>query len=62
VKPRGLLKGGGYGLGRWGRFGDCVVDFFPDEGIVIAGNDRPEEGFDAVEVEVVGVDGGVESR
>lgn len=47
---------------RWGRFGDRVVDFFPDEGIVIAGNDRLEEGFNAVEVEVVGVDGGVESQ
>jgi hypothetical protein len=48
-------------LGRWGGFGDGVVDLIPDECIVqIVGEGRSQERFNTVEVEVVGADGGIE--
>ncbi|KAK4096239.1 hypothetical protein N658DRAFT_390571, partial [Parathielavia hyrcaniae] len=33
AQPWGLLEGGGYRSGRWGRFGGGIVDSLPDEGI-----------------------------
>lgn len=49
-----MLKRGGYRLGRQGRFGNRVIDFFLDKSIVSISNSRLKERFDTVEVEVVG--------
>jgi len=57
-----LLERRGCRSGRWGGFGDGIVDSGPDEGIVrIVGEGYFQERFDTAEVEVVGVDGGIES-
>ncbi len=57
AQPWGLLKGRGYRSGRWGGFGDGIVDSVPDEGVVgMVREDYVEKRLDAVEVEVVRVE------
>lgn len=51
----GFLDGKGYRSGRWSGISDGVVDSAADERIISM------IGFDAVEVEVVGVHSGIKS-
>jgi hypothetical protein len=62
AQPRGLLEGRGYRSGSRGGFGDDVVDSLPDDGIIgMVREGCVKERLDAVEVEVVGVDGRIKS-
>jgi hypothetical protein len=57
----GLLERRRYRSGKWGRLGDGVVDLIPDERIVrTIGKGCSQERLDTVEVEAVGINGGVE--
>ena len=53
VKLQNLLKGGGYRLERQGRFDYCLIDFFPNQSIVIISNSQSKKRFNTVEIETV---------